>query len=103
MGQLTNELLQRLPRVYRNALLASMEEVSLPVSNVLFEPGRVPVYANFVLSGAISVIDSFQSGDGLRSSPWDVRGWLKRRTCWAGQILLRKQWSRLRAASSVAA
>lgn len=65
MRQTTNELLQRLPRVYRQALIASMEEVSLPVSTILFEPGRVPTHAHFVLSGSISVVDSFQSGDGV--------------------------------------
>ncbi|WP_263409516.1 Crp/Fnr family transcriptional regulator [Terriglobus tenax] len=65
MNRRTNRLLQSLPDVYRKALIASMEEVDLPVSRILYEAGKTPKYAHFVLSGAVSVVGSLKTGDGV--------------------------------------
>jgi CRP-like cAMP-binding protein len=60
-----NRLLQALPHPYKEALLARLEFVALPISTVLYYPDKTPKYAHFVTSGMTSIVTYMEDGSGV--------------------------------------
>lgn len=66
MSDLTgNLLLDSLPAALRALLLASMEQIKLPTSTVLYDPDQRPVHAHFMTAGITSVVTFMRDGDGV--------------------------------------
>lgn len=61
----TNRLLDSLPFDYRASLLARMEEVALPVPQILSGPNEAPRFAHFLTSGITSIVAFMQDGSGV--------------------------------------
>ncbi len=61
-GISSNSILDRLPSTQREALLARMEMIELPVGAVLTRPGELPKYAHFMISGITSVVTNMKDG-----------------------------------------
>jgi CRP-like cAMP-binding protein len=60
----SNFLLDSLPRNQRNALLARMEPVTLPLGTVLYRSGEQPEYAHFMTTGITSIVTFMADGVG---------------------------------------
>jgi CRP-like cAMP-binding protein len=64
MNGVSNLILNALPAPQRDALLARMQPVSLPIGTVLYAPGEHPKFAHFMTSGIASVVTFMNSGVG---------------------------------------
>ncbi len=60
----SNLILNSLPAPHREALLARMQPVELPIGTVLYSPGEYPKFAHFMTSGIASVVTFMHSGAG---------------------------------------
>jgi CRP-like cAMP-binding protein len=58
----SNSILERLPQTEREALMAHMQMISLPVGKVMTRPGERPEYAHFMISGMTSVVTYMKNG-----------------------------------------
>ena len=58
----SNSILDRLPSTQREALIARMQMIQLPVGTVLTRPGELPEYAHFMTSGITSVVTYMKDG-----------------------------------------
>ena len=58
-----NRLLSALSRDLQIRLLPRMEKISLPIKQVLYEPGQAIGYAYFPLSGVISLVIALKGGE----------------------------------------
>src|SRR6202044_3091419 len=58
----SNSILARLPASQREALMARMQMIPLPVGTSLTEPGKIPEYAHFMTSGITSVVTYMKDG-----------------------------------------
>lgn len=59
----SNRILDALPTVERDRLIASMEIVKLPIKTVLFEPGGSIKAVHFPISGVISLVTALDDGN----------------------------------------
>jgi len=73
-GQASNLLLLTLPQDYRNALLARLKPISLPLRTVLYEPDETPKYAHFMTSGIASIVSSMANGASAEVGVWGKEG-----------------------------
>jgi CRP-like cAMP-binding protein len=69
-----NLLLATLPATYRNSLLSSLKEVSLPIRTVLYEPDETPKFAHFLTSGIASIVSSMSNGASAEVGVWGKEG-----------------------------
>src|SRR5579859_4050847 len=60
----SNSILAALPLALRQALLARLEPIDLPVETVLLRPGEKPEFAHFMTSGITSVVTFMTDGIG---------------------------------------
>jgi CRP-like cAMP-binding protein len=60
-----NLLLNQLPNDYRHALIARMEEVTLPTPEMIYRPGEIPKYGHFMTGGVTSVVTFMEDGNGV--------------------------------------
>jgi CRP-like cAMP-binding protein len=60
----SNLILNALPAPQRDALLARMQPVALPIGTVLYPTGEHPKFAHFMTSGIASVVTFMNSGVG---------------------------------------
>ena len=60
----SNLILNALPAPQREALIAQMQPVVLPIGTVLYPPGEHPKFAHFMTAGIASVVTFMNSGTG---------------------------------------
>lgn len=63
-----NKLLAALPTVEYERLLPHLEQVHLPLNQVLFEPNQPLPYAYFPLSGAICLFNVMEGGQRIKAA-----------------------------------
>ena len=68
-----NRVLEVLSVAYKEAFLARLEFVSLPISTGLYYPGQTPKYAHFVTSGMTSIVTYMEDGSGVVIEVHDSR------------------------------